>query len=108
MADDKFDAIVVGAGPAGSACAYVLAKAGKNVLLVERGDSPGGKNVSGGRLYTYALELLEPGMYKRAPLQRKIVREQIMLLNERGATTVDYFNPAFGEEVPQSYSVVRA
>ena len=47
-------------------------------------------------------------MYKRAPLQRKIVREQIMLLNERGATTVDYFNPAFGEEVPQSYSVVRA
>jgi electron transfer flavoprotein-quinone oxidoreductase len=108
MAEDKFDAIVVGAGPAGSACAYTLAKRGKNVLLLERGNSAGSKNVSGGRLYTYALELLEPGMYKRAPLQRRIVREQIMLLNERGATTVDYFNPAFGEEVPQSYSVVRA
>lgn len=108
MPEDTFDAIVVGAGPAGSACAYTLAKQGKNVLLLERGNSAGGKNVSGGRLYTYALELLEPGMYKRAPLQRKIVREQIMLLNERGATTVDYFNPAFGEEVPQSYSVVRA
>ncbi len=27
--DDKFDAIVVGAGPAGSACAYTLAKAGQ-------------------------------------------------------------------------------
>jgi electron transfer flavoprotein-quinone oxidoreductase len=108
MPEDKFDAIVVGAGPAGSACAYTLAKQGKNVLLLERGNSAGSKNVSGGRLYTYALELLEPGMYKRAPLQRKIVREQIMLLNERGATTVDYFDPAFGEEVPQSYSVVRA
>ncbi len=108
MAEDSFDAIVVGAGPAGSACAYTLAKEGKNVLLLERGNTAGSKNVSGGRLYTYALELLEPGMYKRAPLQRKIVREQIMLLNERGATTVDYFNPAFGEEVPQSYSVVRA
>ena len=84
MADDKFDAIVVGAGPAGSACAYVLAKEGKNVLLVERGDSAGGKNVSGGRLYTYALEMIEPGMYQRAPLQRKIVREQIMLLGRTG------------------------
>jgi electron transfer flavoprotein-quinone oxidoreductase len=108
MADDKYDAIVVGAGPAGSACAYTLAKQGKNVLLLERGNAPGSKNVSGGRLYTYALELLEPDMYKRAPLQRKIVREQVMLLNERGSTTIDYFNPAFGEQVPQSYSIVRA
>jgi electron transfer flavoprotein-quinone oxidoreductase len=106
--EDKFDAIVVGAGPAGSACAYILAKEGKNVLLLERGNSAGSKNVSGGRLYTYALELLEPDMYKRAPLQRKIVREQIMLLGERGATTIDYFNPAFGEDIPQSFSVVRA
>jgi len=108
MADDKFDAIVVGAGPAGSACAYVLAKAGKNVLLVERGDSAGSKNVSGGRLYTYALEMIEPGMYKRAPLQRKIIREQIMLLDQHTATTIDYFDPRFAENVPQSYSVVRA
>ena len=108
MADDKFDAIVVGAGPAGSACSYVLAKAGKNVLLVERGDSAGSKNVSGGRLYTYALEMIEPGMYKRAPLQRKIVREQIMLLDQHTATTIDYFDPRFAENVPQSYSAVRA
>ena len=108
MADDRFDAIVVGAGPAGCACAYVLAREGKNVLLVERGDSAGAKNVSGGRLYLYALEMIEPGMYQRAPLQRKIVREQIMLLGERTATTIDYFDPAFGEKVPQSYSVVRA
>jgi electron transfer flavoprotein-quinone oxidoreductase len=108
MADDKFDAIVVGAGPAGCACAYVLAREGKNVLLVERGDSAGAKNVSGGRLYTYALEMIEPGMYQRAPLQRRIVREQIMLLGERTATTIDYFDPSFGEKIPQSYSVVRA
>lgn len=108
MSEDKFDAIVVGAGPAGSACAYTLAKEGRSVLLLERGDSPGAKNVSGGRLYTYALELVEPGLYERAPLQRKIIREQVMLLNDRGATTIDYFDPSFGAEVPQSYSVIRA
>ena len=115
--EDKFDVIVVGAGPAGSACAYTLAKAGRNVLLLERGNSAGSKNVSGGRLYTYALELVEQGLYERAPLQRKIVREQIMLLGADSAMTVDYFNPAFGAQsggaapgakVPQSFSVVRA
>ena len=32
--EEKFDAIVVGAGPAGSACAYLLAKEGKSVLVI--------------------------------------------------------------------------
>ena len=33
------DAIVVGSGPGGSACARALAVAGKEVLLLERGDT---------------------------------------------------------------------
>ncbi|MDP4157159.1 MAG: FAD-dependent oxidoreductase, partial [Bacillota bacterium] len=45
---EKFDAIVVGAGPAGISCAYDLAKGGANVLLIERGEYPGSKNVMGG------------------------------------------------------------
>jgi electron transfer flavoprotein-quinone oxidoreductase len=108
MAEDDFDVIVVGAGPAGSACAYTLAKAGKNVLLLERGDSAGAKNVSGGRLYTYALEMVEPGMTARAPLQRRIVREQIMLLGGAQATTIDYADYGRDGAAAQSYSVVRA
>jgi len=107
-ADEKFDAIVVGAGPAGAACAYVLAREGKNVLMVERGVTAGSKNVTGGRLYTYALEMLEPGLYTRAPLQRKVVREQIMLLGKDNAVTIDYVDYAFGENIPQSYTVLRA
>lgn len=106
--DEKFDAIIIGAGPAGTACAYVLAKNGKSVLLVERGTSAGSKNVTGGRLYTYALELVEPGLYQDAPLERKVVREQIMMLGTQGAMTIDYMNGGFGEGVPQSYSVLRA
>ncbi|WP_434133287.1 FAD-dependent oxidoreductase [Sporomusa sphaeroides] len=106
--DEKFDAIIIGAGPAGTACAYVLAKNGKSVLLVERGVSAGSKNVTGGRLYTYALELVEPGLYRHAPLERIVVREQIMMLGENSATTIDYVNYDFGQHVPQSYSVLRA
>ena len=48
--EDKFDAIVVGAGPAGSAAAYTLAREGLDVLLAERGKYAGAKNVSGGIL----------------------------------------------------------
>lgn len=39
MSDDKFDAIVVGAGVAGSVAALVMARAGLDVLVIERGDS---------------------------------------------------------------------
>ena len=45
------DAVVVGAGPAGSAAALELARAGRDVVLVERGAFPGAKNVYGGVVY---------------------------------------------------------
>lgn len=107
--EDRFDAIIVGAGPAGSACAYVLAKQGKSVLIIERGDSPGSKNVTGGRFYTYALELLDKDLYKEAALERKVTHEQIMLLSGDKAINIDYHNPAFNTEdqAPMSYTIVR-
>lgn len=105
--EEKFDAIIVGAGPAGCACAYALAREGKSVLLIERANTAGGKNLSGGRIYTYALELLEPGLYKSAPLQRKVVREQMMLLGKNSAVTIDYAAYDCGEEPPQSYTVLK-
>lgn len=104
--EEKFDVIIIGAGPAGSACAYLLAREGKNVLVIERGDSPGSKNVTGGRLYTYALDFLEPGLYKEAALERKVVREQMMFLAEKTAVTIDYF--ADNKDIPPSFTVLRA
>ena len=105
---DRFVAIVIGAGPAGSACAYTLARAGRSVLMIERGAAAGAKNVTGGRLYTYALELVEEGLYVRAPLERQVVREQIMLLGDSGGATVDYCYYGFKAGVPQSYTILRA
>ncbi|MDA0710054.1 MAG: NAD(P)-binding protein, partial [bacterium] len=34
----RYDAIIIGTGFGGSACAYSLAKSGMKVLMLERGD----------------------------------------------------------------------
>ena len=44
----RYDAIVVGAGPAGSTCAYRLAGAGASVLLLDRARFPRDKPCGGG------------------------------------------------------------
>lgn len=83
MSDDKFDAIVVGAGVAGTVAAYVMAKAGLDVLLViERGNSAGSKNMTGGRLYAHSIESIMPGFATSAPIERVVTRENL-LFNRR-------------------------
>jgi electron transfer flavoprotein-quinone oxidoreductase len=81
---ETLNAIVVGAGPAGSAVAYSLAKSGLQVMLVERAKTPGEKNVSGGVLYGQVLHNLIPKYWEQAPVERRIttppiqVQEQIV------------------------------
>jgi len=48
MSTPDFDVIIVGAGVAGCGCATLCARAGLNVLLLERATQPGSKNLSGG------------------------------------------------------------
>lgn len=102
MADD-FDLIIIGAGIAGSTCALLSARAGLSVLLIERGEQPGSKNLSGGRLYGYALAGILPNFQKTAPLERRITREHFSLLTADGATTLCAQHPS-----SESWSVLRA
>lgn len=105
---EKFDVIVVGAGPAGTSCAYVLAKAGVNVLLIERGEYPGAKNVMGGVLYRKMMEDLIPGFYKEAPLERPVVEQRFMFLDKESAVTLSYKGLEFAREPYNNFTVLRA
>ena len=105
MAD--FDAIVVGAGLAGSVAAYELAKAGKEVLMVERGNFAGAKNMTGGRLYAHSLKKVFPDFEKEAPLERKICHERISLMTGDSNFTIDFSSDAMEDESQASYSVLR-
>lgn len=105
MAD--FDAVVVGAGCAGSVAAYELARAGKSVLMIERGASAGAKNMTGGRIYTHSLAKVFPDFASEAPLERKITTERISFVTGDEATTVMFTSPRLGGESCSSYSVLR-
>ena len=64
-----WDAIVVGAGPAGCAAAYDLAAAGQSVLLLDKRDFPRSKACAGG-LTIKAVQALR---YSIDPVVRKVV-----------------------------------
>jgi len=108
MSEERFDVIVVGAGPAGSTAAYLLAGAGKEVLLIERGDEPGSKNMTGGRLYGHSLEKIIPGFAQEAPVERKVVKETISFLTTDTSVSVDLQSQLLVGGRQESYSVLRA
>ena len=77
----EFQAIVVGAGPAGSSAALVMARAGLDVALVERGTFPGEKNMFGGVLHRLpSLEAIFPDFWERAPLERHIIKKGVTFM----------------------------
>ncbi|MDR2382198.1 MAG: FAD-dependent oxidoreductase [Bifidobacteriaceae bacterium] len=86
--EPDFDVAIVGAGIAGCVAATLLARDGHSVVLIERGEAPGSKNLSGGVLYGRVLDPVFPDWMTQAPVERVVTRNVISFLTKTGAVSV--------------------
>ena len=105
---EKFDVIVIGAGPSGNAAAYTAAKAGLKVLQIERGESPGSKNVQGAILYSDALEKIIPDFREDAPLERHLIEQRVWMLDDESYVGSTFRSQAFNSPPYNRYTIIRA
>ena len=104
MTANKTDVIIVGAGVAGVAAGITLARAGKQVVIVERGSYAGAKNRFGGAIYDYPTKDIYPEFKEKAPIERVNKTHRYMITDDETAVTVSYNN----EKSQTSYTVIRA
>lgn len=83
---DRYDAIVVGAGHNGLVCAALLAKAGKDVLVLEAKDQAGGAAVTREFADGYAVSPCAHLLYQLQPAVQKDLKLDIDLASEDMAT----------------------
>ena len=104
----QFQAIVVGAGPAGASAALTMARAGLDVALVERGTFPGEKNMFGGLLHRMtSIEEIFPEFWAQAPLERHIAKKGTTFMTGDASLTVQHETVNFDRTPYNGYTVFR-
>lgn len=108
MPEEKFDTIIVGGGISGLISAYLLASEGLEVLLVEKGNFCGAKNMTGGRLYAHSIEEIFPSFADTAPVEREVCHERLTLLSQNDSVSLDFTCNKKEIAKERSYTVLRA
>ena len=85
-----------------------MAAAGLAVVVLERGQYPGAKNVWGGILYREPTEAMAPGFEEEAPLERPIVEQRYLLLTDEAMMGATYRSQRLATPPYNAYSVLRA
>src|SRR5438309_11095592 len=84
-----------------------MAKAGLSVVLIERGEYPGGQNVMGGVMYGRMLADLIPTFAAEAPIERVIVEERLWITTDDPAVTLGHKTAAAHGQIQNPFTVRR-
>ncbi len=102
-----FDVVIIGAGLAGSAAALSLLKQGKEVAIIERGQYPGAKNVSGGALYGPVLNEIVPNYWEEDGIERYLTTKRITMLSKDRSMTIEVDLQDFATPPYNGVTVIR-
>jgi len=107
--EEKFDCIIVGAGVAGLSAAMTLARNNMKFLLIEKGEFPGSKNVSGGVLWGSDLAKLVPNYWEEdGGWDRYINHRRLTFMDEESSFSVDFKSSHFNEPPYTGVVVLRS
>ncbi|MFO7962308.1 MAG: FAD-dependent oxidoreductase [Desulfobacterales bacterium] len=105
---EKFDCVIIGAGPAGLTAALILARSGMSVVVVERGQYPGSKNMFGGVLYCRELNEIIPEFWEKAPVERPVMHWNASFLRGGSKISLNYENLQYNMPPYNAFTVLRA
>ena len=78
------------------------------MIVIERGDFPGSKNVTCGRSYLEPVRKVLPDLWDEAPLERHVVREVFTLLGQENSTSICHYSEKRNQSPYPSYTILRA
>ena len=105
----EYDVIVVGAGPSGVSAAITAVRKGLSVLLLERGEYPGAKNVQGAVLYTKMLNDIVPNFWEipDVPLERYMKEHRYVLTSKDSSMQFSYASEKWENKPHNCYTIIR-
>ncbi len=108
--DEKFDCIIVGAGVAGLTAAMILARNNMKFLLIEKGEFPGSKNVSGGVIWGEDLSRLVPEYWHETDggWDRYINHRRLTFIDEQSSFSIDFKSDHFNTPPYAGIVVLRS
>lgn len=108
MIENKYDAVIIGAGPAGSAAAAMLAEYGHNVVVLEKGKFP--RYHIGESLLPFTYHPLKRlGLIDKMRASAFTKKYSVQFVAPSGkASQPFYFNDRYDDDIAQTWQVLRS
>jgi flavin-dependent dehydrogenase len=105
---EEFDVVVIGAGPAGTAAASILAEQGRRVLVLEREKFP--RYHIGESLLPFTFYPLQRlGLVEKMRKSAFVKKYSVQFVSQSGkASQPFYFSSRYSDEVAQTWQVLRS